>query len=295
MNTRRKKKHYRLRLCKQMLLLCIIAALAAIALHGTLLLFKTVLPQPTAALSQPTSSPEKSPKPSPFAKEKTYKKLANMLHKDPRIQKILDNYEKYPIQLLDMLTRNLAMLPFVLHYPQKEGKVYAETVGTLTYGEIPLLLQWDERWGYGTYGDACLAINGCAPTVLSMVITGLRQDNTITPYKVAQFAQEQGYYIAGTGSSWSLITDGSRHFGIEAKELPLSKSSVFTALENGSPIICSMRPGDFTTSGHFIVLTKLTNGKINVHDPNSLERSHQLWDYATLEKQIENLWACTAL
>lgn len=49
-----------------------------------------------------------------------------------------------------------------------------------------------------------------------------------------------------------------------------------------------MRPGDFTTAGHFIVLTKTENGQIKVNDPNSRSRS-KIWNYETLEKQIKNL------
>ena len=51
-----------------------------------------------------------------------------------------------------------------------------------------------------------------------------------------------------------------------------------------------MMPGDFTTSGHFIVLSALEDGKIRVKDPNSAERSEKLWDYETLESQIKGLW-----
>ena len=39
------------------------------------------------------------------------------------------------------------------------------------------------------------------------------------------------------------------------------------ALENGEPVICSMRPGDFTTKGHFIVLVGMEDGKIRVQCP----------------------------
>ncbi|MFR5337495.1 MAG: C39 family peptidase, partial [Blautia producta] len=81
------------------------------------------------------------------------------------------------------------------------------------------------------------------------------------------------------------------HFGLFSQELPLSRDSVFQALESGMPIICSMRPGDFTTTGHFILLVGTEDGKIQVRDPNSTKRSEQLWDYETLEYQINNLWA----
>lgn len=158
-------------------------------------------------------------------------------------------------------------------------------------GEIPLLLQWDERWGYSVYGDNMIAVNGCGPTAVAMVVSGLLCDPSVTPYKVAKFAEEQGYYAGESGTSWTLMSEGVQSFGIWGEELGLSRSEVFSALESGCPIICSMRPGDFTTTGHFIVLTKVENGKIKVNDPNSRIRSGQLWDYERLEPQIQNLWA----
>ena len=155
----------------------------------------------------------------------------------------------------------------------------------------PLFIQWDERWGYSVYGDNMIAVNGCGPTAVAMVVSGLLCDPSVTPYKVAKFAEEQGYYAGESGTSWTLMSEGVQSFGIWGEELGLSRSEVFSALESGCPIICSMRPGDFTTTGHFIVLTKVENGKIKVNDPNSRIRSGQLWDYERLEPQIQNLWA----
>lgn len=52
-----------------------------------------------------------------------------------------------------------------------------------------------------------------------------------------------------------------------------------------------MGPGDFTTEGHFLVLTGVDeNGEILLHDPNSKKRSHQSWNLERLMKQIRNLW-----
>ena len=51
----------------------------------------------------------------------------------------------------------------------------------------------------------------------------------------------------------------------------------------------------FTTTGHFIVLVGVEDGKIRVHDPNSTQRSNQLWRWETLEYQIKGLWVFHAL
>lgn len=223
--------------------------------------------------------------------EDTITKLQTLSQQDNRINIILDNIDNYPEELLDMLSRNLEMLDFVLDFPQKKGQVFSDTIGNIQKGTIPLLLQYDPRWGYANYGENYLAISGCAPTALAMVITGLTGKNSITPYTVSRYAEENGYYTNGIGTSWSLMTEGSKHFGIKGTELPLSKSSIINSLKKGYPIICSMRPGDFTTQGHFIVLTGIKNGKITINDPNSKERSSQLWEYDTLEPQIKNLWS----
>ncbi len=209
---------------------------------------------------------------------------------DSKIEQVLENYNDYPIELLEMLARNLEMIDYVVDYPEKVGHVYSDTIGEIEEGTFPLLLQYDSRWGYGYYGNKVLAINGCGPTSLAMVVAGLTKDNSVTPYVIATYANEKGYYIPGSGSSWNLMTEGSLNFGVRGTEIALSKELVFKYLKSGNPIICSMRPGDFTTTGHFIVLVGVEDGKIKINDPNSRERSSKLWNYDILEPQIKNLW-----
>lgn len=213
----------------------------------------------------------------------------------PEQSEVMDRTDQYPPELLELLAQNEETADFVRDYPDKKDAAPAETISSLEEGEIPLLLQWDERWGYTLYGNSLLAISGCGPTTLSMVAAGLTGDNTITPHRVAAYAEENGYYVEGSGSSWSLMTEGCRNFGVAGQELPLSENKIFSELEAGHPIICSMRPGDFTTTGHFIVLTGVDGSQIQVHDPNSKSRSRKLWDYDTLEHQINNLWSFTLL
>ena len=52
-------------------------------------------------------------------------------------------------------------------------------------------------------------------------------------------------------------------------------------------------PGKFlsycnTTSA---VITGMQKGQFTINDPNSTERSNRLWDYETLEPQMDHLWA----
>lgn len=155
----------------------------------------------------------------------------------------------------------------------------------------PLLLQTDRRWADAAYGNSDIKTSGCAPTCMAMVIVGLTHNEKVTPKSVADYAVKKGYYEEGKGTTWEFITEGGKHWKVQGVEISLSYKSIKNQLDEGHPIICSMRPGDFTDEGHFIVLTQIENGKIKLHDPNSLERSNCQWDYETLEPQIKNLWA----
>ena len=217
--------------------------------------------------------------------------LKEMAKSDSRINKILENYNKYPEVLLEMLSRNSDMTDYVINYLDKKGTVITDNIGKVKKGEFSLLLQYDTRWGYGKYGDSVIAISGCGPTVISMVIAGLTGDNSITPYDVAKYSEGNGYYDPLAGTSWSLFTEGVLEYGIKGTTISLSKNIMMNELENGHPIVCSMRKGDFTTTGHIILITGVKDGKFIVNDPNSKERSLKLWDYETLEPQIRNLWS----
>lgn len=216
------------------------------------------------------------------------KKLAN---EDDAFAAIYKNADAYPEKLLAALCNNPEMLDFVNGYLSADQSTSGQLTSEESAANIPLLMQWDKRWGYRSYGDNDIALSGCAPTSLSMVIIGLTKNTDATPSAVAEYAMKNDYYENGTGTRWSLMTKGAQHFGITGKEISLSKSTVFAQLEDGHPIICSMRPGDFTTAGHFIVLTGVKDGKVMLNDPNCKTRSNKLWDYDTLESQIKNLWA----
>ena len=157
---------------------------------------------------------------------------------------------------------------------------------------VPLFFQWDERWGTTIYGSDVMEVTGCGPTCLSMVLVHLLQDATFTPRYVADFAEDNRYYAKGSGSKWALISEGGETLGLDVTELPLDENRMKKNLELGNPIICIMGPGDFTTAGHFIVLTGVKENKFVVNDPNSKENSERLWSYEEISGQIKNLWAC---
>lgn len=204
--------------------------------------------------------------------------------------------DEYPEALQRLYEKAPEARDFVLDYPEKKGTADPDAMdvsGELTAGVIPLWLQWDSRWGYDLYGSDVLGLTGCGPTCLAMAAAGLTGDAAFTPYAVAHFSTENGYCVPGSGTAWTLISEGGPRLGLQVEELPLSESRIRSALEAGHPVICVVGPGDFTTEGHFIVLTGVEDGGIRVNDPNSVQNSAAQWEYDRLEGQIRALWECS--
>lgn len=197
-------------------------------------------------------------------------------------------------RLLLMAVSNSETIPFVAGYPRKHQNSGASSpMKTTSTSKVPLYIQWDDYWGYDSYGDGLLGYTGCAPTCLAMAVSCLTGKG-IMPTEVAHYADEQGYYSTGSGSSWTLVSEGSSHFGLTAEAMTVNEGEMEAALSEGKLIICTMSPGDFTQTGHFILLTGYQDGSFTVNDPNSIIRSGQSWSYERIHSQIKNLWALSA-
>lgn len=198
----------------------------------------------------------------------------------------------YPEALQTLWEKNEDARPFVEGYWENKDKTFPiDLTEEAASDTVPLLMQWDQRWGYENYSGGLFGCTGCGPTCLSMAALYLTGNPDYSPKYVAEYATKQGYAVSGSGTAWALISDGAADFGLTSEELPLSESAMSSALEQGGLIICVLGPGDFTDSGHFIVLTGYEDGAFTVNDPNSYLRSEQTWTYDRLSGQIKNLWA----
>lgn len=228
--------------------------------------------------------------PAHYSMEELQTRLKNLADRYPEFQTIYDHMDQYPEALLNNLCCNPNMLDFALGYQEN----YDTTSGTLEASEldgIPLFIQWDKRWGYDAYGNDVIGLSGCGPTCLSMIVIGLTKNQEATPDKLADYATEHGYYEQNSGTKWSFMDEVAAVYGVQGYYIYLSKDNMQEELSQGHPLVCAMRSGDFTSQGHFIVIAGMEGDKFLVHDPNSIERSQQLWDYDILQYQISAIWA----
>lgn len=159
---------------------------------------------------------------------------------------------------------------------------------------MPYFYQTDEAWGDEPYAGGTVAENGCGPTALAMVRIDLLGGTKWDPARLAAWSERNGY-VEGGATRWALMTEGAARLGLSSREVPAETTCVRAALQAGNPVMCVVGPGDFTTTGHFIVLSSLNDdGTVNVHDPNSAANSHKAWDLERVLAQCNNLWAFSA-
>lgn len=202
--------------------------------------------------------------------------------------------QQYPDDLIELLEENAETEQFVLNYPFREEDPEIDLSAVDLNKGVPLFMQWDERWGYMEYGDGMVARNGCGPMCLAMAGYYVTGNASFYPDRIVEFAQKNGFYSPGNGSKWTLISVGGPALGLNVTELPLVENKIAAYLQGGYPVIAVMGPGDFTSTGHFIVLTGYQNGMVTVNDPNSYVNSGKAWNFADIQDQIKNLWVIQA-
>lgn len=215
---------------------------------------------------------------------------AEDVRKQDIYQYVLEHPELYPENMAEKLEKNPELMDFVEHYLEYDPVARGGISKSEKEQRCPLFLQWDERWGYASYGDDNIGFSGCGPACLSMVIYSLTRDESATPDAIGKYAMEQDYYMSGVGTSWELMTAAPLVWNVNVSTLGMDENIMKDSLDCGQLIIASMGPGDFTSSGHFIVLYGYNEDGFFVNDPNSKKRSNQVWDFDTLFGQVRNLW-----
>ena len=218
-------------------------------------------------------------------------RLEELAEDSELIEEIFQGHEQYSDDMLKALANNPEMADFVRNSLEAKAKVNNAKLSVLEKGqECPLFLQWDPRCGYAEYGENNIGLSGCGPTCVSMALYYLLGDESITPDKVAEYSMENGYYVMGTGTAWALLEAMPAEYGIKVTQPSKTEQNMKNELDAGGVIICSMKAGDFTDGGHFVVIYGYDEDGFLINDSNCVARSRQKWPYSALKKQLKNIW-----
>lgn len=158
---------------------------------------------------------------------------------------------------------------------------------TFTDGVTPVVYynQLDERYANEPYGTDNVGGYGCGPTAMAMVVSSLTETR-VTPAEMAEWSYQNGYWCKSSGSYHALIPAAAANWGLPVSGCSISEPQrMLDALAEGKLVVAIMSKGHFTSSGHFIVLRGVSDGKVMVADPASTTRSGQSWDLSIILKE----------
>lgn len=164
-------------------------------------------------------------------------------------------------------------------------------------------LQKDSRWknhNYSAKGEKkTIGSSGCGVTAAAMVIATLK-DKTVTPVTTAEWSMAHGYKALNQGTYYSYFVPQLSAYGITCRQLNSSSlygktsSSAHTealnALKRGDWLIACMGKGNWTSSGHFILVYGYENGAVYVNDPASTAPSRLKNTWTLFSGQVKTMW-----
>lgn len=225
--------------------------------------------------------------------EQALEKIKELSQWFPALHHVYDNHEQYPPDFIVTIVGNPEMTDFAYRYLTTEPVATGGFTEDEIPEEYPLFLQWDIRWGYMPYGTSGnnMGISGCGPTCLSMASFYLTGNRECTPQAIAQYSMDKGYYVPGAGTAWALLDNYPAEIGLISTRIGKSEAKLKSELDKGNILICSVRAGNFTTAGHFIVIYGYDENGFKVNDPKCIYRSRLTWTYEQIKNDIKQTWS----
>ena len=200
------------------------------------------------------------------------------------LQVMQDGVDALGGNIEDSYVGNIDATGDVIHY---------DTVGN-GVKEVVYFNQLEEPWASLPYASSTVANSGCGPTSMAIVISTLTGKN-VTPEMTKSFAEDNGEYVQGQGTSHSFIGNAAAHWGLTCERVGKDRmDDVVQALKEGKMVveICEAYTITGGSSGHFIVLTGVTSdGYITIADCASRERTGKVYSVETIKSYGRDLSA----
>lgn len=198
-------------------------------------------------------------------------------------QRILSNLQYYSQEQASLFMQDKDRLEYMAHFPSQESYMNPPASLSANFSSIPYIYQWDPTWAYLPFQDSSIALAGSRLVTLSMALSWLKKDASLTPWAIAQIldaplSEEEQMYL-GYADLEGRTQDLFASYGIEAQELAPDEASIASALENGSLILARREDG---LADHWILAVRTGDGAIRVLDAESKKDSQNPWSLEDL-------------
>ena len=166
--------------------------------------------------------------------------------------------------------------------------------------------QTDPRWAnisYSTKGEyTTIKGSGCGPTSAAMILATWA-DKKVTPATECAWALKNGYKAYKSGTYYSYFVPAFKRYGLKCTWL--SSTNIYgnaasplhaqakAAVDRGDLVIACMGKGNWTSSGHYIVVWKIEGNTVFINDPASTKPARIRGDYSVFKKQVKYYWVIT--
>lgn len=170
-----------------------------------------------------------------------------------------------------------------------------------------LYLQTDQRWANADYSApgerTTIGASGCGPTAMAMVLATWA-DQKVTPKTECAWALSHGYKAPNQGTYYGYFVPAARRYGLDCRRVnPASiygnaKSACHDtakkAIAEGCLVIACMGKGNWTRSGHYVLVWKIDGNTIYINDPASTKAARVRGDYGLFKQQVKYYWVIQA-
>ena len=164
-------------------------------------------------------------------------------------------------------------------------------------------LQTDPRWGsldYSAPGEkTTIAASGCGPTAMAMVLATWA-DPSVTPKTECAWALAHGYKAPRQGTYYGYFEPAGARYGLRVTRLNYTSlygkstsayhAQVKDALDRGELVIACMGPGNWTSSGHYVLVYGIQGDTIYINDPASTKAARTKGSWSLFRQQVKYYW-----
>ena len=149
---------------------------------------------------------------------------------------------------------------------------------------VPLLKQWDRRWGRLPYFRSTVGTSGSLPVCLSAAVTALTGWDGCTPAEAASFHEKN----AGEKEAGRFIAEYAGRYGVSVENGEGMPASV---PEQGAVWICALGPGRISDdAGHYVLLSDWNRETAGLYDPLSAAGAAERIPVSELREQLIRYW-----
>lgn len=168
-------------------------------------------------------------------------------------------------------------------------------------------LQTDPRWAskdYSAKGEkTTIGASGCGPTAMAMVLATWA-DPAVTPATECIWTLAHGFKAPHQGTYYGYFAKAAARYGLNCRQLNWTslysnnKSDIHAkakeAVEAGNLVIACMGKGNWTSSGHYVLVWKIEGDTIYINDTASTLPRRTRGSYALFRQQVKYYWTIDA-